>query len=156
MRILTALTLLLALIAPLTARTLYPGQWAQSDPATSDWFSKARRPGSDPKADWHAVQSCCGEADAYEADEFEVDNGEVTAIITEGDQGQEEGKISYCDDANEERENCKVFIPPGTRIHVPKDKIVTDQEFLRKNPTGHGWVWLNGSAVLCYVFPSGI
>ena len=61
--------------------------------------------------------SCCGEADRFEADNFERDaNGGYIAIITNG-HGQ---------------------IPDGTRIPVPKEKMKTDQG----NPTGRGQIFI--------------
>jgi hypothetical protein len=111
-------------------------QWAQSSPERQEWFERAQRPGTGIKDEdrWHSTQSCCAEnADAYEADEFETEDGELFATITKGSKD----------------------IPAGIRVHIPKDKIITDLEFLRKNPTGHGWVWMIGGGVLCYVLPSG-
>jgi hypothetical protein len=111
-----------------------PSKWAQSSPERQKWFEDARRPGSDPKGDWHEIQSCCAEdTDAYETDLFETEDGELYAIITEGNDG----------------------IQTGSRVHIPKDKIITDLNFLRRNPTGHGWVWMIGHTVFCYVLPSG-
>jgi hypothetical protein len=44
------------------------GQWENSPPNVRRWFQGLRQP-DDPTV------SCCGEADAYEADIFEVDGG---------------------------------------------------------------------------------
>ena len=54
--------------------------------------------------------SCCGEADAYEADIFEVEGGHYVAVITDG----------------------KGEIPNGTKIPVPNNKIKWDEG----NPKG--------------------
>jgi hypothetical protein len=48
--------------------------------------------------------SCCGEADAFEADTFEADGDHYVAIITDG----------------------KGVLPPGTRIEVPNQKMKWD------------------------------
>lgn len=83
--------------------------------------------------------SCCGEADAFEADEYEVQGNSYVAIITDG----------------------KGTIPNGTRILVPNKKIKWD----KGNPTGHGIIFLgsgqasprlNDWPVYCYVIPAGI
>lgn len=77
--------------------------------------------------------SCCGEADAYEADNFEVEGDHYVAIITNG----------------------KGILPEGTRVPVPNQKMKWDAG----NPTGHGILFLAyGPAhqVYCYVAPGGV
>jgi hypothetical protein len=56
--------------------------------------------------------SCCGEADAFEADSFDREGDHYVAIITDG----------------------KGMIPNGTRVPVPNEKMKWDAG----NPTGHG------------------
>ena len=74
---------------------------------------------------------CCGEADAYEADSFEVSGDHYVAIITNG----------------------KGEIPEGRRIQVPNSKIKWDNG----NPTGHGIIFIGSFGdVLCYVPPGGV
>jgi hypothetical protein len=133
MAVLIAAVVAIPVLFGVTASHSRPSaQWAQSSPERQDWFERARRPDApDKSGDWHSTQSCCAEdTDAYETDEFETEGGELFATITEGEM-------------------------VGTRVHIPKDKIVTDLEFLRKNPTGHGWIWMIGNTVFCYVLPSG-
>jgi hypothetical protein len=82
--------------------------------------------------------SCCGEADAYWADSFEVDKktGNWVAIIT---------------DTRPDEERKRKHIPPGTRIVVPKWKLYgqsdpdnpTVRKFNPGNPTGHGIIFIN-------------
>jgi hypothetical protein len=75
--------------------------------------------------------SCCGEADAFEADTFEVDGDHYVAVITDG----------------------KGVIADGTRILVPNTKMKWD----RRNPTSHGIVFIGSSGqVYCYVAPGGV
>jgi hypothetical protein len=75
--------------------------------------------------------SCCGEADAYEADLFEVDNDHYVAIITNG----------------------KGVIPNGTKIPVPIKKLKWD----KGNPTGHRIIFIGlRGQVYCYVVPGGV
>jgi hypothetical protein len=75
--------------------------------------------------------SCCGEADAYEADIFEVDGGHYVAVITDG----------------------KGEIPNGTKIPVLNHKMKWDEG----NPTGHGIIFIGVQGqVYCYIAPGGV
>ena len=73
--------------------------------------------------------SCCGEADAYEADSFEVEGDHYVAIVTNG-----AGDLAH----------GKPEIPNGTRIAVPNHRMKWDEGipratvsyFLRSEPTG--------------------
>ena len=67
------------------------------------WFQGLMQP-DDPR------MSCCGEADAFEADNFEVQGDNYVAVITDG----------------------KGIIPNGTRVLVPNHKLKWDEG----NPTG--------------------
>ena len=72
--------------------------------------------------------SCCGEADAFEADTFEVDGDHYVAVITAG----------------------KGVLPNGTRM--PNSKMKWD----RGNPTGHGITFIGAAGALYrYVAPGG-
>jgi hypothetical protein len=111
----------LALSAPAAARD--DGQWANSPSNIRQWFQSLMQPD-------HPRLSCCGEADAFEADTFEVDGDHYVAVITDG----------------------KGVIPNGTRVAVPNTKIKWD----RGNPTGHGIIFIgNGGQIYCYVTPGG-
>ena len=81
----------LATILPAAARD--NGQWADQPAAIRQWFQSLMQP------DNPAV-SCCGEADAFEADTFEVEGDHYVAIITDG----------------------KGILPAGTRIPVPNSE----------------------------------
>ena len=116
------------LIAGASARDL--GQWGGSDPAVRQWYQALMQPDV-PNA------SCCGEADAYWADELHVRNGKTYATITD-------------DRADEPLKRPHVDI--GTEIEIPNNKLKWD----RGNPTGHGIVFLGRSGyVFCYVQPEG-
>ena len=116
------IVLLLSLFAPLPARD--NGQWANSPPHIRLWFQELRQP-DNPRL------SCCGEADAFEADMFEVEGGHYVAIITDG----------------------KGVIPNGTRVPVPDRKMKWDEG----NPTGHGIIFIGPAGqVYCYVTPGGV
>src|SRR3979411_1602304 len=94
------------------------GQWENSPPHVRRWFQGLRQP-DNPRV------SCCGEADAYEADIFEVDGGRYVAVITDG----------------------KGEIPNGTKIPVPNHKLKWDEG----NPTGHGIIFIGVQGqVYCY------
>jgi cbb3-type cytochrome oxidase maturation protein len=100
------------------------GQWNDSPINIREWFQSVMQP------DNPAV-SCCGEADAFEADSFEIDGDHYVAIITDG----------------------KGVIPSGTRVQVPNNKMKWD----RGNPTGHGIIFIGSSGqVYCYVAPGGV
>lgn len=105
------------------------GQWAGSPAAVRAWFEGLMQP-DDP------YRSCCGEADAFEADTFEVQGDHYIAIITDG----------------------KGMIPNGTRLSVPNSKMKWDAG----NPTGHGIIFVAPGpqifqrTVYCYVAPGGV
>jgi len=89
-----------------------------------EWFQSLMQPDN-------PYMSCCGEADAFEADTFEVDGDHYVAVITDG----------------------KGVLPSGTRINVPNQKMKWD----RGNPTGHGIIFIgNQGQVYCYVAPGGV
>jgi hypothetical protein len=97
-----------------------------SDKQTRDYFEGLMQP------DNPAV-SCCGEADAYWADDFEQSvDGYYIAIITDG----RDDKLPPTPEYPEGRE--RVHRPPGTRILVPNSKIKWD----KTNPTGHGIIFM--------------
>jgi hypothetical protein len=98
-------------------------QWADAPPDVRAWFKSLTQP-DDP------TMSCCGEADAFEADTFEVEGDHYVAIITDG----------------------KGVIESGTRIPVPNYKMKWDAG----NPTGHGIIFIGPQKqVYCYVTPGG-
>ncbi len=100
-------------------------QWADQDPRIKEWFENLKQPD-------HPRQSCCGEADAYEADRFEVEGDHYVAIVT--------GHRAATD------------IPIGARIPVPNQKM----KFDAGNPTGHGIIFIGTRGqVFCYVTPAG-
>lgn len=97
--------------------------------------------GAEPGAvhEWTLMQpdnpflSCCGQADAYWADEYEASNGQYIAIITDD---RPDGPL--------QRPHREV----GEKIVVPRDA---------GNPTGHGVIFIGGgSHVYCYIAPGGI
>jgi hypothetical protein len=104
--------------------------WETIPPDVREWYRGLMQP------DNYNV-SCCGEADAYWADLFEVSSaGEYVAIITD------------------DREvTGRPHIEPGTKIVVPNHKLKYDAG----NPTGHGVIFMSAAGVVyCYVAPSGI
>ena len=107
------------------------GQWESGDSGIREWYQALMQP-DNPAA------SCCGEADAYWADAFEVDGDRYVAIIT---------------DARPDEPLRRRHLDIGTRIVVPKYKLKYDQS----NPTGHGIIFLSpGQYVYCYVAPGGV
>jgi len=110
------------------------GDWAATPTSVRDWFATFMQP------DNPAV-SCCGEADAYWADTYEVEGDEYVAIITDDR-----------DEIYDERVG-RVTREAGTKIPVPNRKLKWDDG----NPTGHGVVFLSsGGSVICYLPPGGV
>jgi hypothetical protein len=101
------------------------GQWSSSPAAVRQWFQSLMQPDN-------PSMSCCGEADAFEADTFEVEGDHYVAVVTDG----------------------KGIVAPGTRIPVPNRKMKWDAG----NPTGHGILFLQVGTmnVYCYVAPGGV
>lgn len=113
-----------------TAGDLWRLQHANDPDAACDvvceWVKELKQPDN-------PFVSCCGEADRFEADEYEVDKQRnLIAIITDG----------------------KGIIPNGTKILVPERRVKWD----RGNPTGHGQIFINvgSQTVYCYVPPGGV
>ncbi len=75
--LLLALLVLGALVLGAPAAARDNGQWGNSPVQIRQWFQGLMQP------DNPAV-SCCGEADAFEADSFEAVDDHYVAIITDG------------------------------------------------------------------------
>jgi hypothetical protein len=119
--ILTAIVVAIGVVA---AKARDNGQWADAPAHVRQWFQSLKQPD-------HPRQSCCGEADAFEADSFEAEGDHYVAIITNG----------------------KGLIPNGKRISVPNQKMKWD----RGNPTGHGIIFIGTQGqIYCYVTPGGL
>ena len=101
-------------------------------PAIRKWFQNLVQPDV-------PTMSCCGEADAYWADSYEVEGDHYVAIITDE---RPDGPLA------------RAHIDVGTRIIVPNAKIKWDQG----NPTGHGVIFLHSDDkwVYCYAPPGGV
>lgn len=113
------------------ARARDLGQWETSDPAIREWYRSLMRPDA-PAA------SCCGEADAYWADEVHVRNGKTFAKITDDRADEPLGRP---------------HIAVGTEIEIPAEKLKWD----RSNPTGHNVLFVSrGLYAWCFVQGSGI
>jgi len=130
-RFVFALSLMLCLS---TAAARDYGQWDGVDPAVQEWYRTLKQPDN-------KTISCCGEADAYWADSFEVDGDRYVAIVT---------------DTRPDGPLYRPHVEPGTRIVIPKHKLKYDQG----NPTGHGIVFLGSpnkddNGVYCYLPPGG-
>jgi hypothetical protein len=120
--------LAVGLEAGVSARDL--GQWGSIDPALRAWYEALMQPDA-PNA------SCCGEADAYFADEIHIRDGKTYAVITDDRPDEPRGRP---------------HVEVGTEIEIPINKLKWD----RGNPTGHGVVFLSRNRyVFCYVQPGG-
>lgn len=128
MRFLSALFAVLLLYGPTLARD--NGQWLSEDVLISKWFQNLKQP-DNPQI------SCCGEADAYWADSFEVEGDHYVAIIT---------------DERPDAPLNRPHIELGTRVIVPNNKMKWDEG----NPTGHGVIFIGQPGIYCYVAPGGV
>lgn len=113
------------------------GQWEATDADVAKWFRDLKQPDA-------PNMSCCGQADAYFADSFEVNKtGQTIATVTDT---RDDGPLG------------RPHIKPGTKIIVPDYKMKYDEG----NPTGHGVIfvrWDDDNAifgVLCYITPGGV
>lgn len=123
------LLFLLAMMIPAVARDL--GQWENGDPAVREWYQHLMQPD-------HPTSPCCGEADAYWADDIHVRDGKTFAVVTDD---RDDGPLK------------RPHIPNGTEIEVPDYKLKWD----KGNPTGHGVLFMSYSKhVFCYVQPGGV
>jgi hypothetical protein len=119
-----ALSLMITTSLVCTATSRDEGQWGDQSPQLRQWFRQLMQPDEPTK-------SCCGEADAYEADAFEVEGDHYVAIITNG----------------------KGDIANGTRVPVPNSKMKWNEG----NPTGHGIIFIGpANQSYCYVAPGGV
>jgi len=120
-------------------------KWAQASPERQEFFKKAMRPDLVSK-EGKLESPCCGEADAYEADDFETEEGNLYAILT----CSEEDENGVCPEVQ-----GRTYRAPGTRILIPPEKILPPHT--PTNRTGHGWVFMSGSGnyVFCYALPGG-
>lgn len=115
-------------VAPAWCRDL--GQWEGSDPTVRAWYQSLMQPDA-------PATSCCGEADAYWADEIHVRSGKTFAVIT---------------DDREDAPLGRPHIAIGTEFEVPNHKLKYDQG----NPTGHSVVFLSRNGwVYCFVMGGG-
>lgn len=131
MRLPIAVLAALATLLPAAARD---NGWEMTPPKERNWFQGLMQPDN-------PMMSCCGEADAYQADDYEVHGDQYVAIIT--------------DERSDEFSNgaFRPHIPVGTRIVIPNQKIKFDQA----NPTGHGYVFIGSNGQLyCYCPPPGV
>jgi len=94
--------LILALLRAADARDV--GQWGHQPPHIREWFKNLVQPDA-------PHLSCCGEADAYEADLFESAEDPYVAVITDGSGDPAVGKPE---------------ITNGTRFVVPRHKVKWD------------------------------
>jgi hypothetical protein len=107
---------------PVHARDL-DGRYAGSP--LSEWYNSLKAPDTGG--------SCCGEADAVEADEWLVHaDGSVTATVTNG----------------------RGYAPDGMKVDVPAGKVLRGES----NPTGHTILFLSryGSAWCLVIGGAGI
>lgn len=117
------LIVLFAFLFPASPALAYDHNFPK-DTARSRFFSQLKRPDYYPN-------SCCGEADAYEADIYQRNpDGSYDVEITNGD-------IIHYPDGNE-----RIALPNGAKVHVPANRINPPIE-TQFNPTGHAWLFVS-------------
>jgi hypothetical protein len=99
------------------------GDWSKVDPEVRQWIQALRMPDN-------PGMSCCGEADAYDADFGESGPDGNYAIVTDS------------------RGN---FLPVGTRLFIPPHKVQNKQG----NPSGHVIVFADTSGQVHCFIPNG-
>lgn len=128
-----AFMLIVASCAPAPVTAADGGRWneqmSQMSPQDAAdmyaWFPTVKVPDQ-------PAMSCCGIADAYEADIYRVEDGKTIARVTKGDAKWQTGH--------------EVVIPPN--------RIVPFRS--HGNPTGHGVVFIGSAGqVYCYLPPPG-
>jgi hypothetical protein len=135
-----------------TAQARDLGQWGDNDSTTRLWFQQLLQPDN--------LQSCCGEADGYYADEYSIEKDATGAQVL----------IAVITDDRPDGPLKRPNVPLGTRYIIPNKKIV-DATKQRGNPTGHTivflgyWGWnpnesdetdmIKRRPVLCFVLGSG-
>jgi hypothetical protein len=138
-----ALAVLWLVISIAGAHAKDNGQWEDTTYEVKNWFRHLMMPDS-------PSTSCCGEADGYWTDSFEIKDGRLFAIITDDR-----------DDVKLQRRHIDI----GTRIEVPPKKIKYGPDDPQrtednKNPTGHGVIFVGpgpmNNNVYCYVMPTGV
>jgi len=104
-----------------------------NNPLQDEWYQSLTQP-DNPNS------LCCGEADAYWADEVHIKNGKTYVTIT---------------DDRDDKLLRRPHIANGTVIEVPNNKLKWDQS----NPTGHGILFMSPEPykyLYCYVMPGGV
>lgn len=122
--VLSISALIVVLATAAFARDL--GQWDGADPETRAWFNSLMQPDN-------KYVSCCGDADAYFADDFRVVDGTVVVTITD---------------------NRGHALPVGTTIAIPPNKLSREP-----NRLGHSIVFIGGASndiVYCFIPSSGV
>jgi hypothetical protein len=124
------IALLIMLVLQIPAHAHDNGQWNNADPTIRQWYKSLMQPD-------YPTSSCCGEADAYWADEVHVRGGNTYAVITDD---RDDGPLG------------RPHIPNGTEVEVPNHKLKWDSG----NPTGHNILFISHTRhVFCFVQGSG-
>lgn len=138
----------LAVLSQAGCAATEPTYAADINQTNTEWYAGLMQPDN-------PYLSCCGEADAYFSDSYEVSGDQYVAIIT--DERPDERRDEFG------RRITRPHIPVGTRVPIPNGKI----KFDKGNPIGHGIVFIghslistNGAVgnggVFCYLPPGGV
>jgi hypothetical protein len=118
---------------PVRAGDLWRAQDHHECDLICEWVRDLKVPGTREAGN---PQSCCGEGDRYEADNFERDGDQYVAVVTDG----------------------HGIVPNGTKVIIPNSRV----NWRDGNPTGRGQVFLSQRHddgtyfVYCYAPPGGV
>lgn len=135
--------LTLFLISPVSASDDWKDRLSVCDSANrketcQTWISQTKMPDN-------RLVSCCGEADAFITDGYELDKeGNLWAIFTE-------------DYPTRESLPNQMGFKKGDKIQIPNNKI-NDARLDGGNPSGHSVTFINpyNGQVYCYFGPTGV
>lgn len=121
------------------------------DPAapTAQWMGHLLQPDYESVGPEDPPPSCCGKADAYQADQYRDNhNGTWTVTITDG------ADITFPDGTHRRPlPNDTSVTIPASKVNPPKDQA--------GNPTGHAWIFMSAyegkpGYVYCFIpLPEG-
>lgn len=114
--------------------------------ACNAWISTVKRPD-------YRLSSCCGEADSFIADDFELDkDGNLYAIIS-ADYPDVAPGYSEDADGNPQQGSPITGLKRGTRILVPPEKRNVLPEDANRSPHGVVFLFPGTTTVLCWFPP---
>jgi hypothetical protein len=88
------------------------------------WYASIKIPNSGA--------SCCGVSDAYFCNNLEVVGEDTFCTVT---------------DDRDDGPRKRPHVPVGTKVKIPAEKLIRDEEAKKGNPTGQGVIWMRAGVV---------